>query len=141
MRHGKHTFKIGRTSSHRRCLIANMLKALVEHERIETTVAKAKELRRHADKLITIAKEDTLFSRRKAIAELMISFDHLTSKEARALKQGNDKIGNADRKIIGKLFNLSKRFVHRNGGYTRIIRKDIRLGDNAPTCYLEYLSE
>ena len=74
MRHGKHTFKIGRTSSHRRCMIANMLKSLVEHERIETTVAKAKELRRHADKLITTAKkEDSLFARRKAVATLMVT--------------------------------------------------------------------
>ena len=141
MRHGKHTFKIGRTSSHRRCMIANMLKALVEHERIETTVAKAKELRRHADKLITTAKEDSLFSRRKAVAALMVSFNPLTTKEARDAKAGNTKAYNADRKVIGKLFDLSKRFAHRNGGYTRIIRKDIRVGDNAPTCYLEYLPE
>lgn len=141
MRHGKHTFKIGRTSSHRRCMIANMLKALVEHERIETTVAKAKELRRHADKLITTAKEDSLFSRRKAVATLMVSFNPLTTKEARAAKAGNTKAYNVDRKIIGKLFDLSKRFVHRNGGYTRIIRKDTRVGDSAPTCYIEYLPE
>lgn len=141
MRHGKHTFKIGRTSSHRRCMIANMLKALVEHERIETTITKAKELRRHADKLITMAKEDTLFSRRKAIAELMVSFNSLTPKEAREAKKGNTTSYNADRKIVGKLFDLSKRFAHRNGGYTRIIRKDIRVGDSAPVCYLEYLPE
>ena len=141
MRHGKHTFKIGRTSSHRRCMIANMLKALVEHGRIETTVVKAKELRRHADKLITIAKEDTIFNRRKAIAALMVAFNPLTPKEARAAKGGNDKAYNNDRKIVGKLFDLSKRFAQRNGGYTRIIRKDIRVGDNAPTCYIEYLSE
>ena len=141
MRHGKHTFKIGRTSSHRRCMIANMLKALIEHERIETTVAKAKELRRHADKLITTAKEDSLFSRRKAIAALMVSFNSLTTKEARDAKAGNTNAYNADRKVIGKLFDLSKRFAHRNGGYTRIIRKDIRVGDSAPTCYLEYLPE
>ena len=141
MRHGKHTFKIGRTSSHRRCMIANMLKALIDHERIETTVAKAKELRRHADKLITTAKEDSLFSRRKAIAALMVSFNSLTTKEARDAKAGNTNAYNADRKVIGKLFDLSKRFAHRNGGYTRIIRKDIRVGDSAPTCYLEYLPE
>jgi len=122
-------------------MIANMLKALIEHERIETTVAKAKELRRHADKLITTAKEDSLFSRRKAIAALMVSFNSLTTKEARDAKAGNTNAYNADRKVIGKLFDLSKRFAHRNGGYTRIIRKDIRVGDSAPTCYLEYLPE
>ncbi|MGK3945619.1 bL17 family ribosomal protein, partial [Streptomyces caeruleatus] len=83
MRHRKDTFKIGRDSAHRRCLIANMLKALVINERIETTVAKAKELRRHADKLITIAKLQSLASRRNAIAKLMIHFNPLTTKEQR----------------------------------------------------------
>jgi len=141
MRHGKHTFKIGRTASHRRCMIANMLKSLVEHERIETTVAKAKELRRHADKLITMAKEDTLFSRRKAIATLMVSYNTLAPKEARLAKAGNKAAYNGDRKVIGKLFDLSKRFAHRNGGYTRIIRKNQRVGDNAPSCFIEYLAE
>lgn len=141
MRHGKHTFKIGRTSSHRRCMIANMLKSLVEHERIETTVTKAKELRRHADKLITMAKEDTLFSKRKATATLMVTYNKLTPKEARAAKTGDKSAYNNDRKVIGKLSELSKRFAQRNGGYTRIIRKNQRVGDNAPTCFLEYLSE
>ncbi len=141
MRHGKHTFKLGRTSSHRRCMIANMLKSLVEHERIETTVAKAKELRKHADKLITMAKEDTLFSRRKAIATLMVTYNTLAPKEARLAKTGNTAAYNGDRKVIGKLFDLSKRFAHRNGGYTRIIRKSQRMGDNAPTCFIEYLPE
>ena len=75
MRHGKHTFKIGRTASHRRCMIANMLKALIEHGRIETTVTKAKELRRHADRMITLAKKNTLSSRRLAVAELMVSYN------------------------------------------------------------------
>ncbi len=77
MRHGKHTFKIGRTSAHRRCMIANMLKSLIHHGRIKTTITKAKELRRHADKLITLAKENTLASRRQAIADLMIRFNKL----------------------------------------------------------------
>ncbi|MBS3904750.1 MAG: 50S ribosomal protein L17 [Simkania sp.] len=141
MRHGKHTFKIGRTASHRRCMIANMLKSLVEHGRIETTVTKAKELRRHADKLITVAKEDTLFSRRKAIATLMVTYNELTTKEKRAAKAGDKSSYNNDRQVIGKLLDLSKRFAQRNGGYTRIIRKSQRVGDNAPTCFLEYLSE
>lgn len=142
MRHRKHTFKLGRTSSHRRCMIANMLKSLIEHERIETTLTKAKELRRHADKMITLAKKNTLASKRQAIAELMVSFNSLTSKEARDAKAGKDAAYNGDRKVIGKLFGgLSERFATRNGGYTRIIQKENRVGDNAPVCYLEYLPQ
>jgi len=141
MRHRKDTFKIGRTAGHRRCLMANMLKALIEHGRIKTTERKAKELRRHADKIITLAKKNTLASRRKAIAELMIRYNPLTSKEARAAKAGNKKAYNADRTLIGKLFGeLGPRFAERQGGFTRIIKNDYRLGDNAPTCYIEFLS-
>lgn len=140
MRHGKKTFKLGRTTSHRRCMLANMLKSLVEHERIETTVTKAKELRRHADKLITMAKDNTLFSRRKAIAAMMVSYNALTPKEARDAKKGDTSAYNTDRKVVGKLFGvLSQRFAERKGGYTRIIKKDQRVGDNAPTCYIEFL--
>lgn len=142
MRHGKKTFKLGRTTSHRRCMIANMLKSLVEHERIETTVTKAKELRRHADKLITLAKDNTLYSRRKAIAAMMVSYNALTPKEARAAKAGDTSAYNTDRKVVGKLFgDLSQRFATRNGGYTRIIKKDQRVGDNAPTCFIEFLAQ
>jgi large subunit ribosomal protein L17 len=142
MRHGKDTFKIGRTASHRRSLVANMLKSLIEHEQIETTIRKAKELRRHADRMITLAKKNTLSSRRKAIAELMITFNTLTSKEARAAKGGDTSAYNIDRKVIGKLFgSLAERFATRNGGYTRIIKKGYRVGDNAPTCLIEYLPE
>src|SRR5580692_5425157 len=104
MRHAKDTFKIGRKAGHRRCLVANMLKALIEHGRIETTERKAKELRRHADRMITLAKANTLDSRRRAIAELMVSYNMLTSKEARAAKAGITKCYNTDRLIIGKLF-------------------------------------
>ncbi len=140
MRHGKNTFKIGRTSSHRRCMMANMLKSLVEHERIETTLTKAKELRRHADKLITLAKKNSLFSRRRAIAALMIRFNTLSPKEARAAKKGDTSAYNGDRMLMTKLFGpLSERFAGRNGGYTRIIRKNQRTGDNAPSCYIEYI--
>jgi len=142
MRHGKHTFKIGRTSSHRRCLIANMLKSLIEHGRIETTVTKAKELRRHADRMVTLAKKNTLASRRKAIADLMISYNTLTSKEVRAIKSGKGTDAyNSDRIVVGKLFgDLSERFKERSGGYTRIIRSEPRVGDNAPSCIIEFLS-
>ena len=141
MRHGKDTFKIGRTASHRRCLIANMLKSLIAHGRIETTEHKAKELRRHADRMVTLAKRNTLATRRKAIAELMIRYNTLTTKEARAAKGGNTESYNTDRKVIGILFGeLAQRFAGRNGGYTRIIKKDFRIGDNAPSCYIEYLT-
>lgn len=142
MRHGKDTFKIGRTASHRRCMIANMLKSLIEHGRIVTTERKAKELRRHADHMVTLAKENTLASRRRAVAELMISYNALTTKEARDAKAGKTASHNGDRKVIGKLFSeLGPRFATRNGGYTRIIKKDFRVGDNAPSCYIEYLAE
>jgi len=142
MRHGKDTFKIGRTASHRRCMIANMLKALIEHGRIETTERKAKELRRHADHMVTLAKKNTLASRRRAVAELMITYNALTSKEARAAKAGKVDGHNADRKVVGILFGeLASRFATRNGGYTRIIKKDFRIGDNAPSCYIEYLAQ
>ena len=143
MRHGKHTFKVGRTSSHNRCMIANMLKSLIEHDRIETTVTKAKELRRHADRLVTLAKKNTLASRRQAIAKMMIRYNTLTPKEARAAKkENNTQAYNGDRLVIGKLFTeLSARFAARNGGYTRIIRTRQRVGDNASMCFIEYLPE
>lgn len=140
MRHRKHTFKIGRTASHRRCMLANMLKSLIEHEKIETTVVKAKELRRHVDRMVTLAKKNTLATRRQAIAKLMISYNPLTSKEARVVKKGDKDLYNGDRLVVGKLFNdLSQRFATRNGGFTRIIKKSFRIGDNADTCFIEFL--
>lgn len=140
MRHGKHTFKVGRTGSHRRAMIANMLKSLIENERIATTVVKAKELRRHADRMITLAKKNTLASKRNAIAKMHISFNPLTTKEARQVKAGDKSSHSRDRFVIDKLFGeLRDRFAARNGGYTRIIRTGDRVGDSAPTCYIEYL--
>ncbi len=140
MRHGNHTFKVGRTGSHRRAMLSNMMKSLIENERIVTTVPKAKELRRHAEKMITLAKDNTLASKRRAIAQLKVAFNPLTSKEARTAKKGEKDSFSRDRLVIEKLFGeLRERFSTRNGGYTRIIRKDDRIGDNAPTCYIEYL--
>lgn len=140
MRHAKHTFKVGRTGSHRRAMLANMLKSLIENEKISTTVVKAKELRRHADRMITLAKKDTLASRRHAIAEMRVSFNPLTPKEARKAKAGDKSSYSRDRLVIDKLFGeLKNRFTARNGGYTRIIRAGDRVGDSAPTCYIEYL--
>lgn len=141
MRHLKDTCKLGRTSSHRRCMFATMMKSLIDNERIETTVAKAKELRRYADRMITLAKKNTLAARRQAIAQLMVSFNSLTPKEQRAAREGDTSAYNTDRRVIQKLFGeLGTRFTARNGGYTRIIKGGRRVGDNAQTCIIEYLS-
>jgi large subunit ribosomal protein L17 len=120
-----------------------MLKTLIEKERIVTTSAKAKELRRFADQMITLAKRNTLSSRRKAIGELMIRFNTLGPKEAKAAKQGDTAAYNNDRVVVQKLFSeLGPRFATRRGGYTRIVRLgQNRVGDNADRCILEYLSE
>ena len=143
MRHAKRSAKLGRTTSHRRCMIANMLKALIYHEKIETTVDKAKEVRRFADKMITFAKKNSLASRRQVIAELMIQYNRLTPKERRAAKAGNTSSYNIDRQVVLKLFDeLGPRFKDRQGGYTRITRlPQRRVGDNGQACYLEYLAE
>ncbi len=142
MRHRKDTAKLGRTTSHKRCMIANMLKSLINNESIVTTIEKAKELRRHADKMITLAKRNDLSARRKAIAALMVRYNSLTSKEARITREGNDKRLNDDRKVIEKLFGeLGTRFSARQGGYTRIIRSNKRVGDNAQKCVIEFLPE
>lgn len=140
MRHLKNTCKLNRTTSHRRCMFANMLKSLIENERIVTTVPKAKALKRYADHMITLAKKNTLASRRKAIAELMIRFNPLTEKEKRAARNGDKSAYNTDRTVIEHLFNtLGTRFATRQGGYTRLIRSGIRVGDSAQTCVIEFL--
>lgn len=142
MRHAKRRAKLSRTSSHRRCLFANMLKSLIFHEKIVTTLPKAKELRRFADQMVTLAKQNTLASRRRAIGDLMIRFNTLTPKEKRAVKGGNIGSYNVDRQVIEKLFDvLGPRFQERNGGYTRITRhSETRIGDQGSQCSLEYLS-
>lgn len=140
MRHKKDTCKLNRTSSHRRCMFANMLKSLIESERIETTVPKAKALRRYADQMITLAKKNTLATRRRAISEMMIRFNSLTDKEERATRKGDTSSHNTDRHVIEKLFGtLGPRFASRAGGYTRIIKAQRRVGDNAQMCFIEYL--
>ena len=142
MRHLKDTCKLNRTSSHRRCMFANMLKSLIMNERIETTVPKAKALRRYADQMITLAKKNSLASRRQAISELMIRYNALTPKEARSARGGDKSAYNLDRHVLDKLFGeLGGRFTTRNGGYTRIIKSKNRVGDNAKTCVIEYLGE
>lgn len=142
MRHLNQTCKLNRTTSHRRCMFANMLKSLITHGHVRTTLPKAKALRRYADRMVTLAKKGTLASRRQAIAELMISFNSLTPKEQRAAKGGDTSSFNDDRLVIGKLFDdLGIRFASRNGGYTRIIKQGYRIGDNAQMCSIEYLAD
>ncbi|MBI5274018.1 MAG: 50S ribosomal protein L17 [Chlamydiales bacterium] len=140
MRHAKRTCKLGRTSSHKRCLMANMLKSLIEHGQIETTIVKAKELRRYADKVVTLAKKNTLASKRDIQAKLMVRYNALTPKETRAAKGGDTSAYNGDRKVVGILVNdLAPRYTSRDGGYTRIIRLSNRVGDGAEKCIIEYI--
>jgi len=114
MRHRKSGRKLNRTSSHRKAMFKNMSASLFEHELIKTTVPKAKELRRVAEKLITLAKVDNVANRRRA-------FSKLRSKE-----------------IVGKLFDeLGPRYQERPGGYLRILKCGFRAGDNAPMAYVE----
>ena len=142
MRHRKKTIKLNRTSSHRRCLFANMLKSLITHGRIETTIPKAKALRSYADKMVTLAKKNTLATRRQAVGQMMIRYNPLTDKQERAVRAGDTSAYNDDRQVIEILFNqLGPRFASRQGGYTRIIRSDRRVGDNAQTCFIEYLAD
>lgn len=143
MRHAKRTSKLNRTSSHRRCMLANMLKSLIVHGRVETTVAKAKELRRHADRMVTLAKKDNLASRRLASGRLMVRYNTLTPKEQRAVKEGDTSSYNDDRRVLEELFStLKARFMNRQGGYTRIIRTGhVRVGDNAEHCIIEFVAE
>ena len=114
MRHGKAHRKLNRTSSHRKAMYRNMASSLIEHESITTTIAKAKELRRTIEPLITLAKEDGVSQRRRA-------FDKLRSKVA-----------------VGKLFDqIGPRFKDRPGGYLRILKKGIRPGDTAPMAVVQ----
>ncbi len=141
MRHLNQTCKLGRTTSHRRCMFANMLKSLITEGKIKTTVPKAKALRRYADRMITLAKKNTLAARRQAIANLMVRFNKLSSKQNREAKEGNTSSYNDDRFVIGKLFDeLAPRFADRQGGYTRITKLGHRIGDNAQYCLIEYLA-
>ena len=114
MRHLKSGRKLNRNSSHRKAMFRNMANSLFEHEIIKTTVPKAKELRRVAEPLITMAKDDSVAHRR-------LAFDRLRDKAS-----------------VGKLFNeLGPRYVERPGGYLRILKCGYRTGDKAPMAYVE----
>src|SRR5262245_8488049 len=135
MRHRKAGRKLGRNASHRLALMRNLAMALFRHERIITTLEKAKEVRPFAERLITLAKRGTLHARRLARARLGPSADA-------EVKPGDDD--DADhRTILKKLFDdLGPRFAERPGGYTRVIKRhERRLGDGGKTAFLELLKE
>ena len=114
MRHQKAGRKFSRTSSHREAMFKNMASSLFKHELIRTTLPKAKELRRVAEPLITLAKTDGVANRRLAFARLR------------------------DKQAVGKLFvELGPRYRERKGGYLRILKCGTRDGDNAPMAYVE----
>ena len=114
MRHGKKFNHLGRTASHRKALLSNMACSLIEHKRINTTVAKAKALRVYIEPLLTKSKEDTTHSRRTV-------FSYLQNKEA-----------------VTELFRtIAPKIAERNGGYCRIIKTGFRLGDGADTAMIE----
>jgi large subunit ribosomal protein L17 len=133
MRHLNAGRKLNRNASHRRALYRNLALALFRHERIITTVAKAKAARPFIEKLITLAKKNTLHSRRLVLSRLG------TPSKAEVDPESDDN----DQIILDKLFKeIGPRFATRPGGYTRIIKRhERRLGDAGPTAFLELLKE
>ena len=116
MKHNIKNKKLNKTSSHRKAMFMNMSNALIKHEQITTTLAKAKELRRFVEKIVTLGKKGDLMSRRKAVSILQ------------------------DQKMSKKVFDvLAERYKARAGGYTRIIKLGNRYGDNAPTAVIEFV--
>ena len=116
MRHQKKTVKLGRTAEHRKALLANQVCSLIEHQRIRTTLAKAKAVRPLAEKMVTLGKKGSLHARRTALATL---------RQADAVK---------------KLFDdIAPRSADRNGGYTRIIKLGARKSDSAPVAFIEWV--
>jgi large subunit ribosomal protein L17 len=114
MRHGDKVNNLGRKSAHRKAMLANMASSLILHKRITTTVAKAKALRTYVEPLLTKSKDDSTHSRRTVFA-------YLKSKEA-----------------VHTLFkDVAAKIADRPGGYTRILKTGIRLGDNADMCFIE----
>ena len=114
MRHGNSNRRLNRTHEHRKAMFANMVCSLIEHEQIQTTLPKAKELKKIVDKYITLGKKGSLHSRRQAISRL---------------KQNSAVI---------KLFEtLAPRYKERNGGYTRVLKAGFRYGDAAPLAVIE----
>lgn len=117
MRHRKAGRRLGRTTSHRLAMVRNMVTALLDHERIVTTTPKAKEVRKVADKMITLGKRGDLHARRQALSVVQ------------------------DKSVVAKLFSkLRDEYMDRNGGYTRIIQTGNRAGDAAPMAILELVN-
>ena len=116
MRHQKKTIKLGRTAEHRKALLANQVCSLIEHQRIKTTLAKAKAVRPLAEKMVTLGKQGSLHARRTALA---------------VLRQKN---------AVKKLFDdIAPRSAERKGGYTRIIKLGARKSDAAPVAFIEWV--
>jgi large subunit ribosomal protein L17 len=116
MRHQKKTVKLGRTAEHRKALLANQVCSLIEHQRIKTTLAKAKAVRPLAEKMVTLGKQGSLHARRTALA---------------VLRQKN---------AVKKLFDdIAPRSAARNGGYTRIVKLGQRKSDSAKVAFLEWV--
>jgi large subunit ribosomal protein L17 len=116
MRHRLGLRKLNRTSSHREAMLRNMTNSLLRHEVIKTTLPKAKELRRVAERIITLGKKSSVANRRLAFSRLR------------------------DRDMVVKLFEeLGPRYAARNGGYLRILKNGFRQGDNAPMAYIELM--
>jgi len=132
MRHRKAGRKFGRTRAHRRAMFRNLLTSLVLDEKITTTDAKAKELKRLADKLVTLAKRGDLHARRRALTMLFSQTVEIQTS------QGN-KIKRSSRDALAKLFdNIGPRFSERQGGYTRVMKAGVRQGDGAPLSIIEW---
>src|SRR5262252_1725131 len=116
MRHQKKTIKLGRTADHRRALLANQVCALIQHQRIKTTLAKAKAVRPLAERMVTLGKNGSIHARRRALA---------------VLRQKN---------LVKKLFDdIAQRSAERNGGYTRIIKLGARKSDSARMAFIEWV--
>ena len=116
MRHQKKTIKLGRTAEHRKALLANQVCSLIEHQRIKTTLAKAKAVRPLAERMVTLGKNGSIHARRTAFA---------------TLRQKN---------AVKKLFDdIAPRSAERNGGYTRIVKLGQRMSDSAPMAFIEWV--
>jgi large subunit ribosomal protein L17 len=114
MRHQAHHGRLGVQPAHRRAMVRNMVTSLLKHERIKTTKVRAKEIRRYAEKMITIAKKETLASKRRVLGFVR------------------------EREVVNKLFKtLIYRYAERKGGYTRILKLGNRMGDGAEMVFLE----
>lgn len=118
MRHQKAGKRLGRTTSHRKAMMRNMATSLLDHERIETTETKAKELRRYAEKMITLGKRGDLHARRQALSFIR------------------------KREVVAKIFDVyAERFKERNGGYTRVMKLGKRIGDGARMAIIELIPD